>query len=198
MQRRHPVKPFQSLPAVFMIVATVALALRIATGSKYDYGSYLTPSHLRIDSLLFGVLLGYYKHFEPDTFTKIGRSKAALGVTLLSVVLLCFVRVEDPVMFTVGFTILYLGFGLLLARFIEYVPGQICRLAIAPLAMVGVYSYSIYLWHLGIARLMPPGLFAFTAYIALSIALGITMAKIVEMPVLALRDRWFPAASKSY
>jgi peptidoglycan/LPS O-acetylase OafA/YrhL len=32
----------------------------------------------------------------------------------------------------------------------------------------------------------------FWMYIALSLAFGILMSKVVEMPALALREKWFP------
>jgi peptidoglycan/LPS O-acetylase OafA/YrhL len=73
-------------------------------------------------------------------------------------------------------------------------------------AYVGEYSYSIYLWHvaivahvLGVIVAVVPvhlGPAAQTVvYVALSIGIGILMARIVEFPALALRNRLFPSAT---
>jgi len=71
-------------------------------------------------------------------------------------------------------------------------------------AYVGTHSYSIYLWHaamwvattIAIAHL--PGQFSgyypfATIYVLASVGVGIAMARIVELPVLRIRDRFFPA-----
>jgi peptidoglycan/LPS O-acetylase OafA/YrhL len=68
-----------------------------------------------------------------------------------------------------------------------------------------MYSYSIYLWH-GPAGAWFPGLVRqvlhvssfgangrFAVYLIGSLVIGITMSKVVEYPVLQLRDRIFPA-----
>jgi peptidoglycan/LPS O-acetylase OafA/YrhL len=70
-------------------------------------------------------------------------------------------------------------------------------------ASVGTYSYSIYLWH-GPTNAWFPGFVKrvlhislganerFAVYMAGSLVIGITMSKIVEYPILRLRDRIFP------
>jgi len=64
-------------------------------------------------------------------------------------------------------------------------------------------SYSTYLWHLPVGRLLAktpfpgsPGtafLLRATSYVALSLAVGAGMSKVIEYPVLRWRDRRFPA-----
>ncbi len=70
-------------------------------------------------------------------------------------------------------------------------------------AAVGMYSYSIYLWH-GPGNSWFPGFVKrilhvsfspnerFAVYMIGSLAIGIAMSKIVEYPILHLRDRIFP------
>ncbi len=66
-----------------------------------------------------------------------------------------------------------------------------------PLAWIGFYSYSIYLWHLpwlAVCRIRVfSGPWQALAYYAGSIAIGVLVAKLVEIPALRLRDRWLPA-----
>jgi len=71
-------------------------------------------------------------------------------------------------------------------------------------ASVGMYSYSIYLWH-GPTNAWLPGLVRralhvslgtnerFAVYVAGSLVIGIAMSKLIEYPILRLRDRIFPA-----
>jgi peptidoglycan/LPS O-acetylase OafA/YrhL len=197
-KRDRSADPFRLLPLIFMIVAPLVLTMRICAGSAHDYRTYLVPTHLRIDSLLFGVLLAYYRHFQPGTFAKIGKSRGALCMTSFSIVLLFVFPLENPIMHTAGFTAVYLGFGFFVARAVDLTPGRIAAPVVNLLARMGFRSYSIYLWHFGVARMMPqlhgcPRL-TFALYVAVSVALGIAMAKLVEMPALQIRECLFPSA----
>ena len=92
----------------------------------------------------------------------------------------------------------HLGFGLLLVRTVDAQPQRYMQLAIAPIAKIGYYSYSIYLWHGFACRLLPHSTFpGVLGCVAAAILVGIGMAKLVEYPVLALRDRLLPAAAES-
>jgi peptidoglycan/LPS O-acetylase OafA/YrhL len=112
---------------------------------------------------------------------------------------------------TFGFTWLYLGFGgvLLLSIYLQGIlRGKTARFMGAigtGAAYVGMYSYSIYLWH-GPTNALFPGFVRrllrvssfneyerFAVYAVGSLVIGITMSKIIEYPVLRLRDKIFPA-----
>ena len=66
-----------------------------------------------------------------------------------------------------------------------------------------MYSYSIYLWHLAVKKWVVPaivhtlgwpegGIVALFVYMTASLLAGMTMARLIEIPTLALRDRWLP------
>jgi peptidoglycan/LPS O-acetylase OafA/YrhL len=69
----------------------------------------------------------------------------------------------------------------------------------------GAFSYSIYLWHIplnhlfhGVCKWLCPNLtpsFYFVTYFLVAIGGGIALGQLIEMPVLAMRDKWFPSKS---
>jgi peptidoglycan/LPS O-acetylase OafA/YrhL len=152
-------------------------------------------THLRIDSLFAGVTLGYLYHFKRQWFNKFTGTESAVAAAVF-----CsppfFFGFLTPQMQGIGLTSMFVGFALLVAWSIDKKPQTKIGAAIASaLATVGFYSYSIYLWHFLLAQIfqalvMSAGKFWF--YMALSLALGIVMAKAIEMPALALREKWFP------
>jgi peptidoglycan/LPS O-acetylase OafA/YrhL len=184
---------FRLLPVCFALVAGAVLAMRFRAGWHLSGGEldiWYAPTHLRIDSLFFGVLLQWMRTFHPALFLSIARNRYSVVPVAGAIAMLAVFPLESQVMHTIGFTVLYLGFGALLVMMVDRPPMRILN----PLARMGGYSYSIYLWHRLFAILIPhSGLPAFALYLALSIAWGILMAKLVELPALAVRDRLFPA-----
>jgi peptidoglycan/LPS O-acetylase OafA/YrhL len=208
--------PFRALPWTFVVVAVLCIAFRAASvylGVPNFHTAY-TASHDRLDSLFFGALLGYLYHFRPHILNNLLHSTrnrifiAVCSAGLLSTT--CFLPRDSRIFSVFGYTWLYLGFGgvLLLSLHVKGVlRGRIARcfeIVGTAAAFVGMYSYSIYLWH-GPAGAWFPGLVRrvlhnsqgpnerFLTYMIGSLAIGITMSKIIEYPILRLRDRIFPA-----
>jgi len=71
--RSPAARPFARLPLVFVCVAVGCLAARILTWKfvPFEYSVHFQRSHLRFDSLFFGVLLGYYFNFRPEVIAKV-------------------------------------------------------------------------------------------------------------------------------
>ncbi len=113
----------------------------------------------------------------------------------------CFPIEASPILWTAGLTLFALGSGALL---IGVVLLDVPRTGVAAaLGLVGTHSYSIYLSHMPVIRWAIPALersldreldflVRVPLYVAGSIALGMVMARLVEIPALRLRDRWFP------
>jgi peptidoglycan/LPS O-acetylase OafA/YrhL len=203
--------PFQRLPLLFCIVAVICLALRCYTAATrpFDFLTDVFPTHLRIDSLLFGVLLSYGYHYHRDTILNfVGRCRPVLFVLGIGALIPMFLLPIEttPWVYTVGFTLCYLGAGMILLALIGYEP----KPTPLPLlvAFLGSLSYSIYLWHMPAeitAKAIQRRLgaedghwFLYAAvYMIGAIVLGIVMAQIIELPVLKLRDRFFPSRSQA-
>lgn len=198
--------PFRVVPIVFGILALLLLwARREHRHSSYDLDYCSIHTHLRIDSLFFGVLLAYYFHYAHDAFIGACRRAWPLlmigGVALLSPAFF-IEREKSRFIYTTGFTLFYLGSGMLLAAAVSlpWRPGRIGR----GIAYIGSHSYSIYLWHIIILKwvmedlLLPrtehwPWLGIVFVYYVLSIGAGILMSNVLEYPVLRLRDRLVPS-----
>jgi len=219
--------PFRVMPRAFLVVATACLALRIVTVLKVPQAALLdwtmyrkayATTHCRIDSLFFGVLLGYFYHFRPESLDGLlGPTKNRIVLAFLSVALLSvclFLPIQNRFMLTAGLTLVYLGFGCVLMLCL-HVQNVLPRVLAAPLeqigkgfAYVGMYSYSIYLWHtafLGwgpgfvrhVFHTQPNAITGFAIYLTVSIAFGILMSRLIEYPVLRVRDQIVPALQGS-
>lgn len=213
-------RPLAALPWIAVVIVLGCNVIRWIESNHRPYSvpAHQFPTHLRMDSLAFGVLLAYWYHFHPRTLARIAQHRwilLILGIALVAPMTLN--AITWPFIWTIGYTMLYLGYGGILVAAV-FTPlgadggwwGIFFRSRFArALATVGIYSYSIYLWHYGllrdaiafiVPRAMPQNLLlqwimGSIFYVGLSIAAGIVMAKLVEFPALALRERLFPRRS---
>ncbi|MEM6342610.1 MAG: acyltransferase [Bacteroidota bacterium] len=199
----------------FALILLLVLGMRFyaAHNSEITYMGNFFPTHLRIDSLLFGVVLSWVYHFRNKLFLAFFSRRKFLLFAVSAVLILpsVFLPVLDYWMITIGFTGLYLGFGLLLGLFIadKDINSKLNRLftpiGVTLVAKVGYYSYSIYLFHMFVIRYIIepleisfPYRLEFFLYCFLSILIGILMTKLVELPFLKLRDKIVPRRAKVF
>ena len=212
MLKRRPEEgdPFDRVPLVCAAVSAACLLLRsvhLVTGEAFSYQAQMFATHARLDALSFGVLLSYFWEFQPSVIDRLfqdgGRSVLTLSLFLLFPALLF--EPNHPFMHTVGFSLLYVGYGGLLLCCLKRLDGR--GVIVRGLARIGVYSYTIYLCHRPISLWCVGSLTTwspvhvpiiedhiFFCYVVLSIAAGVIMAKLVELPVLRLRERLLPAS----
>ena len=203
--RRYPGKHFAALPQIFAVIAIFCLACRFAVGWKQDGTidpwTCVFPTHLRIDGLMFGVLICYFKRFRPSVFQWMVRWRGGWVVVAIAILLLSVFPLESRQMHTWGFTVLYLGSGFLVAKAVAHEGPRPIRLLSSLLARIGFYSYSIYIWHMFfIWKILPhlhihSPLGVYWASIVGPIPFGIIAAKLIEIPVLRFRDRVFPSST---
>ncbi len=203
-----PLRPVLSLAAC---VAVGALLLRLLDWYYRPSYSHLTHSfatHLRLDSLFFGVAISYVYHFHTERFVATltpWRRWLMAGGVLALVPAFALPLETTPFVYTAGFTVFYLGSGMLMVGvLLSDLPHN---RFLTGLGELGAYSYSIYLWHMAVIEWEVPlvervrgATVGFGSLAAMdvigSLAVGVVMAKVVELPALRLRDRWFPARAK--
>jgi len=222
-RRKAGIESIPSVPLIAAILVIFCTLLRYLTVKTYEYSAYaiIFPTHLRIDSLFFGVLISYLYYFKPDLLRTLARRRAALFLCGLALVYpMIIVHLWGSVFVcTIGFVMLYMGYGCILVSML-YPPegsrlwGWFFNSYIARvIAFVGFYSYSIYLWHVDIGfdvvgYLLKHGTFrglresalwllTYLMYVLLSVVGGVVMGVIVERPALALRDRLYPSRSSA-
>ena len=192
---------------LFITLLLFALAITLRFLQKDGF----TQTHLRFDSLLAGVVISYFYHFSrnqlEEFYQKHRKILLVLSPLLLSSALASW---ESDFIRTIGFTFIYIGFSILLMEFIlnPRTDDNLSKFGqlYGWIAQIGVFSYGIYLFHFYIPQfiigteyvheksyIFTTGvLFSFLVYFFGSIAFGIAMSKLVEIPMLKIRDKFYP------
>jgi peptidoglycan/LPS O-acetylase OafA/YrhL len=196
--------------SVTMVAGFVFLAVTCALLRANQEGG---QTHLRIDSLAFGVLLAYVFHFHREKFDRVAHYRILLLLLGLSVVVLSLMPGLLPKVCFFPLTPLglYVGYGAILTAMMAmptaWFQGRLTRI----LMLIGIYSYPIYLWHMDCAfriifnlsettlvQAIPTWvrwLVGMFCYVVLASVTGIVLSRLIETPALALRDRLFPRKS---
>jgi peptidoglycan/LPS O-acetylase OafA/YrhL len=176
----------------------------------------ITMSHLRMDSLLAGVLVSYLYYFK-NTFLIHFFNSNKIILTALVILGLSFTPfVEINYYFygkTFGFTLLYISFGIILVYFlintnINTILDKIFSKAVVnAISKIGFSSYSIYIIH-GFVNFFFALIntfvlndfinvtFVFIGTSIISILSGIFMTTYIEKYFLNIRDRLYPSRIK--
>ena len=210
----HDERPFRWLPAMYAVSAVTILSLRIvnAVNVPYSDATHLFPTHLRIDSLLFGVLLAYGFHFYRLPFMDFCRQNraplACFGVIGM-VPFFIFALETNPLIHSAGLSVAYLSSGAILMSAMGQASGEFNfgKPLFRFLSWVGYHSYSIYLWHMLVLNVLvpitvrrigsiPPLEVYVMIYVVEAVVFGIVAAQVIEVPVLRMRDRLWPSRTR--
>lgn len=201
----------RAVPWIAGALAVACFAMRWAS----DVEVPTEPTHLRLDSLFLGVTLGWLQHLHPQTFAAWTRPAGwwlVLGPLLVAGahvpwgVAPALQNAAIPSVVAVGYALVLLG-----ALGADQWPAVKGWLETSPvargIAFAGEHSYSVYLWHvdlglrlvwlaaagLGVSLTNPTLLgwgVAVIIYTFVAFGVGILMSRGIEMPMLALRERW--------
>ena len=217
LKRRDHNQELPLVPLVAVGVMLTCLAVRCTVNLHRPFSPYshVFYTHIRADSLFFGVLLAYYYHFHPKQLQTLMQHRLLLAVlgALCIAPMLVLSRETSPFVWTVGYSLLYFGYGTVLLLLL-YAPDSPSSYAVLhearmtkAVAGIGFSSYTIYLWHDMFAARPVQWLFAkhtqgeptvrwlcaTSLYLLLAISTGIVMGRLVDVPALRLRDKWFPS-----
>jgi peptidoglycan/LPS O-acetylase OafA/YrhL len=194
---------FRNLLVIYLLFLCVGLFFRVQNYfqySDYNFDRDYSRSHLRFDSLFFGVLLSYIWNFKPSYIQKITSGKIILLIGSLVFISCNFIfpRPENRWIPVVNLSLNPIFFGYILIFFLEYKKERpFLRTNI--LATIGKYSYCIYLFHGFVNHVIKhffSGYIYYILYFSISIAVGIIVSKVIEYPSLRFRDKFFPSKSK--
>ena len=202
-----------------LVSAVVFVTCAYLRFEAYSHPTSYNPhfaTHLRIDSLFFGVVLACAYHLAPRrlAFVSAHRWKivwAAMAL-LLSYPALVRWSPSRPTTGAVGFIMLYCAYGGLLLTMVStpvrasaaatWVNRRVGR----TLAFIGYFSYPIYLWHVDAKKLVASlsrlgtgvslelrWVISFALYVSVATAVGVVFAGLVDKPSLRMRERLFPS-----
>lgn len=198
-------RPRRRLIRAVLICTSVVLALRILTQvliPEYAWRTHYSPTHLRLDALLIGVLVAALYQMSPSRLSNLarryGRFGLVVGVLLLGLVFL--IPLESPYMLTLGFLVNSIAASCVLtgSLFARWKPQWLVN----GLAWMGRQSYSVYLFHFVVFKVVDnagPKAHLTEWYTRLPVAFvaailaGWIATRLIEGPALQLRDRLVPS-----
>ena len=206
---------FSKFEYIIVVILFLCLALRFYTNLAFpdEFARQITMTHLRLDSLLVGVFIGYWYYFKKEFLIKIFQSHKKV-LLIFAIGLLSFTPFVDHTHSffakTIGFSMLYVAFGILLSWFLTdwkiniYLDKYCSTMIVNGISKIGFASYSIYIIHafvnyaLGLFLIyvlkveLPRPIHFLTAFV-ITVSIGIFMTKYIEGYFLNVRDKFFPA-----
>jgi peptidoglycan/LPS O-acetylase OafA/YrhL len=195
-----------------LLIFVLCLLMRFASNLIWDNWIYnVQMTHLRIDSLLAGVLISYMYYFSYD-FLKEKFEKYKTWLYPIAVLGICWTPFIDPEysfwVRTVGFTLVYISCGILLLNFIlgkninQTLDKYLSRPLVTLFSKIGYCSYSIYIIHTLVIHVVNEiqirghisrnRFLTFFLESTASILCGMLMTYFIERYFLDLRDKHFP------
>jgi peptidoglycan/LPS O-acetylase OafA/YrhL len=203
LKKYRPNSFLQFLPKLCLFFMGLCFLWRMASvflEAKYGYTRHMFATHLRIDSLLFGVLLSYFVQFRNllEYLKKVpSYCLITVGILLLLPAFIFSIE-KDRWILGVGANLFYLGSGMIILAAVRIKNSQKMYLRLC--GALGAVSYSVYLWHiivkdcegLVIKKLtghFPTATTLFWGYFLGSFFVGWIVNRFFELPVLWLRDK---------
>ena len=196
------------VPTLIAICAAVPV-MRFLTE---DPTAVYLQTHLRMDALCYGVLLGYCEHKQIDWPFQLvcNHRKKAVFFTFLAMTIPVAFPFENKITHSVGLSVLAIASAVWTGHASANPnwgsnSNPFVRRALGTIAKIGVYSYTIYLVQQFVIQLIDvskklsvtsqimnshgPQI---AVFIGGAIVVGWALSASIERPFLALRERWVP------
>ncbi len=203
-------RAWRPLFTAFVVILAGIPLLRLAAAFHGLQVEDFRRTHFRLDGLTYGVLAQFLCRYHRSALEPLRRHPAvALGASLALVSCGFFFGQGHPGMFIGGFTLLSIGYTVLLLTLYLNGCGRWEKTVVVRAAShVGRWSYNIFLWNFFLWALPLPGYRPAQAWVAahvawapgqlaahfvvfalFAIALGAALTELFETPALNLRDR---------
>jgi peptidoglycan/LPS O-acetylase OafA/YrhL len=202
---RSKPKDLHILPKVLIGICILCPILRtIAYLNAVDAHLLQVQTQYRIDALAFGVFLAYLKSFNLKRFEALAHKKILLFLAFaICIVLLTFFHEHKDYFLVLRYSLGYLlGASILLFCYKNpLVTGKYWIVKIV--SWLGVYSYAMYLFQFVMYRVFeaifsklhiePSGILQIFIKYAGAIGIAYVITKLVEKPILKLREKVIPS-----
>lgn len=193
------------VPLVLGVILVATLLLRVgAEALDVQAVSLQIQTQYRADALACGVLLAYLCQFKPDFFERLCSNKLLLSIAVvIGYVVIAMARDDKRFISTIGYSITMVTSAALLLLLYRARPFIAPNIPVRVVAWIGSYSYAIYVfqfvmyrvfekvWPMVFAAEAPPVALLLMKY-AGALVLAVIVTKVVERPLLNLRNRLFP------
>lgn len=197
--------------SVLVIVLVPILRLYAQANTIDDEPIFHLSTHFRIDSLFSGVLIYcLYSRFHRSIQRLHHLCLSGLLCFGILILIAWFLIFPDSMSYAhpLSFTVIHLAFSIvLISMLLTYKndKNRVIEISKLVISFVGVHSYNIYLWHLFVIDILyffvnrylqvdifySKSLSMYFIYIVCSILVGYTVTRVLEIPILAWRDKRF-------
>jgi peptidoglycan/LPS O-acetylase OafA/YrhL len=193
-----------------LLIGCIATALAVETlraALILMHRSFFFYTHARIDALLLGVALAILRQFYPEWFARLQGQRILLCLLVAAALAALYLDTDAapaPQYMSSPFLITLVDYGSAALLLLLYRPAKKHWMPYRIVARMGIFSYGIYLWHVSVLRPVDAVLRYFPHAIVrvtstflpylLAIFIGIAATKMVELPLLRVRERLVPAA----
>lgn len=198
---------------IIILYGILAKTILFFQNKDFSNHTHMFPTHLRIDSLMIGLLIAHLFRNHQYIIEFIVKNKTVFYFSILPGLSLPFIwnidKFPDQLYLSCfGLPFISLSFGILLILLMKEnnFEGAVTKLSghfiFRSITTIGFYSYSIYLWHILARDILIHSIYRYFNYINgyllvlvyffSTITIGITLGKLIEIPFLKIRDKYFP------
>lgn len=198
------------LPLACIGGIALCYVLRLEAAADGRYLEIWRQTHFRMDSLMSGVILGYIYVLRPAIWARLQKRRVWCAGFALAIMAVVFSQIRNlEFIYSSGLSLVCLaGMGFVIYFF--KVPNETVDRSrvLSVLRHVGLYSFPIYTaqifgWsaysHFGWTKgtFLEHSPIALISFWVISISIGVVVHRVIENPVLRLRDRLLPSRAAS-